>query len=425
MKRSPVFTVLALACVAFIACSVNDNADNSAIENPTPKEQWSQTYRGADFTVPQLPDLYVNYWEYCYNVVDNANLALRISGEFPECRYFSFSTYDDKDGSVVSGMSDFQIEPDEGCVNPFVVTSHAKNTYTVFIVPSYASDEQIAKLPSKNIIKLGEGIERACILIRQYLGIDEYGGVDMPEIRAFEMDTMKEVPAPKRITSNVWVEQNPDAFQPIWSDSEADVPFMLAPSGSFYPNSATNYLFCRTAVEKDQVLTYSFIPAPYPKKVEDYAGAPCRYWSMCFGTQLDTRSYYSVYDEQASVPDGEKVYFVVCLKQNPQIDAIEQAVSKAKEQGQYIHLIVWDSDRPSYYGADSPIGNTITVMYRNILPDSTNWAHSMKKMKPVKYGDPVNYSKQDPDNMQADLALGEYGPRGKKVSTQEFLDSME
>jgi len=305
------------------------------------------------------------------------------------------------------------------------VTSHAKNTYTVFIVPSYASDEQIAKLPSKNIIKLGEGVERACILIRQYLGIDEYGGVDMPAIRAFEMGSMKEVPAPKRITSNVWVEQNPDAFQPIWSDSEADVPFMLAPSGSFYPNSATNYLFCRTAVEKDQVLTYSFIPAPYPKKVEDYAGAPCRYWSMCFGTQLDTRSYYSVYDEQASVPDGEKVYFVVCLKQNPQIDAIEQAVSKAKEQGQYIHLIVWDSDRPSYYGADSPIGNTITVMYRNILPDSTNWAHSMKKMKPVKYGDPVNYSKQDPDNMQADLALGEYGPRGKKVSTQEFLDSME
>ena len=424
MKKYAFFAFFALACMAGTSCSDDDKKkEDFIVANPTPKEQWSETYKGNDFTVPQLPDLYVNYWEYCYDAKKNANLTLRISGAFPKCRYFSFSTYDET-GKVINGMSDYNIEPDAGCVNPFVVTSNATNTYTVYLVPAKATKQQLAKIPSKNIITIAENITKACIIIREYLGIDEYGGVDMPAIQAFDLNTMREVSAPKRIPSNVWVSVSEDSFAPIWSDNETDLPFMLAPGGSFYPNSATNYLFCRTAVGKDQVLTYSLIPAPYPKKVEDYAGAPCRYWSMCYGTQYDTRSYYSMYDAQCNVPDGVKATFVVCLKQNPKLAEIQKAVSDAKAKGQYIFLTVWDSERPSYFGADKPIGNTITTMYRNILPNE-KWEHSMTHMTPVEYGDPVNYSKKDPENMQADLKLKEYGPRAKKVTTQEFLDSMK
>ena len=309
-------------------------------------------------------------------------------------------------------------------MNPFLKTSTAKNTYTVYIVPESATAQQIANLPSKNIILLSDTIEHTCMIIRQYLGIDEYGGVDMPAIQAFELESMKEVPAPKRNESNIWAVIDPNAFKPIWSDSITDVPFMRATKGSFYPNNATDYLYCRTAIEDDQVLTYSFIPSPHPKRVEDNVGAPCRYWSMCFGTQLDTRSYYSVYDEQAGVPDGEKVTFVVCMKQNPRLADIEAAVRTAKANGQYIELIAWDRERPSYFGPTIPIGNTITVMYRNILPNE-EWQYSMATMTPTPYGDPVTTSQKNPMSMQADLALGEYGPRGKKVTTQEFLESME
>ena len=425
MKKYSFISSVALVFAVCAACtSVNDNSAESATENLTPKEQWSPTYKGSDFTVPQLPDLFVNYWDYCYNVEENSTMGLRVSGEFPQCRYFSFSTYDDDNGTVVSGMSDYEIEPDEGCVNPFVVTSTEKNTYTVWIIPFDTPENLIANIPCKNIIKLGEGVKRADLMIREYLGIDEYGGTDLPAIQAFDLSTMKEMNTPKRMQSNVWKEIDPEAFTPQWFDSETDVPFMLSPTGQYYPNNATNYLFCRTAIEADQVLTYSFIPAPYPKTVEEYKGAPCRYWSMCYGTQYDTRSYYSVYDAQCNVPDGEMATFVVCLKQNPQLAEIEKTVNDAKANGQYIFLTVWDSERPSYFGADKPIGNTITAMYRNILPNE-EWEHSMKRMKPVEYGDPVTYSMQDPDNMQADLALHEYGPRGKKVSTQEFLNEMK
>ena len=102
---------------------------------------------------------------------------------------------------------------------------------------------------------------------------------------------------------------------------------------------------------------------------------------------------------------------------------IEQTVAKAKAAGQYIHLIVWDRERPSYFGPETPIGNCITVMYRNILPNN-KWEHSISNMKFTPYGDPVTSSRQDPENMQADLALGEYGPRGTKVFTDEFLQNM-
>jgi len=418
MNTKTFIAIIVLACATFTACSEKDNNSSAIVQNLTPKEQWGPTCKGADFTVPQLPDLYVNYWEFSYSVDDNANLALKISGLFPTCRYFSFSTYNDETGDVISGMSDFEIIPDAGSVNPFVQTSTAKNSFTVYIVPATATDAQIAKLPSKNIIRLGDTVHKACLIIREYLGIDEFGGVDLPAIQAYDMNTMNEVPAPLRGTSNMW--RDPAPFQSLWSDALTDVPFMLSPRGTFYPNNATNYLYCRTAIEDDQVMTWSFIPAPYPKRVEDYAGAPCRYWSMCFGTQLDTRSYYSVYDEQANVPDGEKVTFVLCLKQNPRLTEIEQRVAEAKAAGEYINLVVWDRERPSYFGHDVPIGNCITVMYRNILPNE-EWEHSMSQMTPTPFGDPVTSSLKDPANMQADLALGEYGPRGTKVGTEEFL----
>ena len=112
-------------------------------------------------------------------------------------------------------MSDYEIKPDAGCVNPFVQTSNSRNTFTVYIVPATATDEQIAKLANENIIKLGASIKKACLIIREYLGVDEYGGVELPSIQAYDMNTMKEVMAPKRGTSNIWRE--PAQFQPLCS----------------------------------------------------------------------------------------------------------------------------------------------------------------------------------------------------------------
>ncbi len=424
MKKT--FLLLSVVLLTMASCSVK----NEKIENLPAKEQWSQTHDGGNYTVPQYPDLYSHYWEYAWSVKDNPAMALKVHGAYPHSRYFSFTLYNDADGSAINGSSDYQLLPDEGSVNPFVETSDKDNYFTVYIVPAkVATEEALAQLDAKNLIVVNEEVENANIIIRQYLSqIDEYGGVDMPAIDAIDLTTMKEVKTPICQESNVF--RNIPPFSPRKSDALDDVPFMLAPHGSFYPNNATDYLYARTALEDDQVLYFSFLPVPMPQKVEDYQSAHARYWSICVGSCMDTRSYYSINYEQAQVPDGEKVAFVICTKQNPRLAEIEQRVKDQNAKGINTQIIVYDREQLSYNGKTQnngeTVGNVLNVLYRNILPDAS-WENSISKIVPTAYLDPetkktfYEIAYDDPEHKIASRVVGEYGPHGKKVSNAEFL----
>ncbi len=427
--------IAAALLMGLASCSDDNENTPEKIDNGPANEQWSATFNGADETVPQYPDLYSHYWQYVWSTKDNPNMVLKIHGAFPHCSYFSFSLYDDADGSVINGSSDYAIKPDAGSVNPFVETSTKENYYTVYIVPEKVSDEKLAKLgANSNIIKVKSTVEQANIMIRQYLSVDQngtpdiYGGVDMPSIQAYDITTMQEVKAPKTLEGNV--NTNVPAFvnRPE-IDDRTDVPFLLYPSTGFYPNSATNYLYARTKVADDQVLTLTFIPTPTPSKVEDYASAKARYWSICLGSCMDTRSYNSINHKDAKVKEGEKATFVICTKQNAKLAEIQAHVKAQNAKGINTQLLVWDCSKLSYFarteqrkdanGNLETIGNTMIIMYRNILPDKT-WEHSMAKMKSIKLYNLLE-AKDDPQNCIAKYALGEYGPHGIKVSTDEYL----
>lgn len=183
-----------------VGCSDSDSDEAPAL-NPTPKEQWGKTCVGSDGTIFAYPDLYVNYWEYTWRTKENGhdNIALCIKGEFPSARFFSFSLYNDELGEAIGGFADNEIIPDAGSVNPYVEESSAKNYFTVYVVPANVSDAKIAQLSSKNVCKLEADVNQAAIIMREYLGIDEYGGVELPSIHAIDLNTMKEVAAPLRM----------------------------------------------------------------------------------------------------------------------------------------------------------------------------------------------------------------------------------
>ena len=418
MKKN--YLILSVLIITFFICC---KYNNDVVNNLPAKEQWSKTYDGSDFTVPQYPDLYSHYWDYVWSVKDYPNMALRIHGAFPHCRYFSFSLYDDLDGSAINGMSDYEIVPDDGSGNPFVVTSDKENYYTIYIVPPSATEAQIRALNSKNLIRLKERVDNANIMIRQYLGKDEYGGVDMPAIEAIDLTTMKEIPAPISLEGNV--DDNVPPYEAKYFESYDDVPFMLAPHGSYYPNNATDYLYARTAIEDNQVLTFSFIPVPMPQSVEDYSTEHARYWSICLGSCMDTRSYYSINFDQAKVPESNKVTFVIVTKQNPAISEIEKRVKEKNEEGDNWQIIEWDRTILSFNGRtkknDETIGNVITIMYRNILPDK-KWEYSISQMEPTPYGDSYKIAYEDPNHKIASVVLGDYGPHGTKYKNEEFLN---
>ena len=416
MKKILLF--LPVLLLALASCSDDDNDIESNIVNPAPKEQWGKTLKGDDGTIFAYPDLYSNYWEYTWTKASTLHTALRFKGEFPHARFFSFSLYDDMNGSAIGGMADTDIVPDAGSVNPFEVSSSAHNYFTVYIVPADATDEQVKALDCPNIIRIPEGKERLAVAIRHYMGEGEYGGVDMPAIGAVDLATMKEVAAPMRMNSNVanfavnYVEQKSDYLQ--------DVPFFLAVHGAYYPNMSTDYLYARTILADDSLYTFDFIPVPMPKNVDEYKNAKARYWSMCFGSALDTHSYYSINYQQANVPDGQKCYFVVAMQQNSRLDEVKQRVKEQNDKGINTQLIVWDRERKSVEGKE--IGNCIVTMYRNILANP-EWEHSIANMKPTPYGNPVDRANADPekDRMIARSALGDYGPQGLKVSTADYL----
>ena len=138
-----------------------------------------------------------------------------------------------------------------------------------------------------------------------------------------------------------------------------------------------------------------------------------RYWSICIGSVMNTYSYCSFYDRMLEYEDGEKITVAVVSANNAKLADIKSAVQKIP----YSYLMEWDEERLDNQGRK--ISDIITVLYRNILPDRT-WPYSMSTMTPTPYGDPYN-SITDPDKQMAHKALGDYGPLGKKYTTDEFL----
>ena len=425
MKIKQIIMTSLLSCImamTFVACSDDDGIK---IPKPLPKEQWSATLKGDGEELGAYPDLYCNYWEYTYRADENSDKILCLKGEFPHCRYFSVSLYNDETGDVFSGINDQDIPADKGSTNPFVKTTSGKNYFTIYVVPNGMSQSVIDKLGSKNVVKVAEGVNKVAIALRHYLGTtadgsqkDEYAGVELPAITALDMN-LHETSVPEHVASNVYKVTSKVFTQK--SDENKEMPFFLAPVGRYYPNNSTSYLYGRTHLRVDSVLTFSFIPATVPTKPEEYRNAVTRYWSICLGSASDTRSYMSVCDTKARYADGKKATFVVCLKKNPKLSAIQSKVNEMNANGGYVNLFIWDSEKKNIDG--NPIGEVVAVMYRNILPDK-DWEHSIARMTPTAYkddkGEPIDHV-TDPDEQLAHKALGDYGPLGVKVSNDDFL----
>jgi len=412
---------LFIALLGFAACDDDDDRESGSYF-----AQWSETLKGNGEEVGAYPDLYSNYWEYTYYMTGNEDKAVCLTGEFPYARYFSISLYNDETGDAIGGINDVEIEPDKGSVNPFRETSATTGRFHIYVLPEDADEGFVSRLGSENICKVKKDVRKVAIFVRQYLGTDssganadEFGGVELPAISAIDIATGDKTGVPDHEYCNVYAATS-NAYV-LKSDELADVPFFLSPVSKYYPNNSTAYLYARTRLRSDSVLTFSFIPAPIPARAEEYGDAVARYWSICLGSASDTRSYYSLCDRNADWESGSKAEFVVCLKNNPRLEEIKAYVETAKKSGEKINLFIWDSEKNNIDG--KPLGEYIAFMYRNILPDA-GWEHSIATMIPTEYFDgklePIDHVTQ-PERQVAHIALGDYGPLGKKISTSDFL----
>lgn len=394
--------------LGFLSCS-----DDSGETPPAVKNVWGITYSHKNLGA--YPDLFSKYWVYAYETSKNPDVGLRISGEYPDTRFFSFSVYNDMTGEVIDGLDDVHITPDKGSVNPYLATTESKgNRFTVYLLKQGTDLSLFPGAKEGNVCYFTDDVECLTVCLRHYLGVDEFGGVSLPVVEGVNLRTGKTVTTPDAVVSRATVMRQGN-YEPVASDDNNEVPFILAPRGAYFPNNSTDYLFCRTKLTTDQVLSFSFIPVPVPSRVEDYLGARARYWSICIGSLQNTFSYSSFYDKMLSYPENEKITVIVVSANNPRLAEVKKAAAYIP----YSYVMEWDETIVDAHG--KAIGDIIAIMYRNILPDNT-WEHSIKNMEPVvSYGDPYSMV-TNPETQIAHIALGDYGPLGVKQTTDEFLN---
>ena len=189
---------VAIAMLLFVGCSDDDDSPNVNDKELT-ESTWSETMAGRDEVLGQYPDRYSNYWEYTWNIDEAQDVALKMEGEFPYTRYCSFSLYNDNTGEAIGGSNDYEMVPDNGAQNPFVVTTAERGRFTVYIVPETASEVQTAARGCENLIRVPADVKKACVVFRHYLGEDaggnehEFGGEELPAKRAVSLTTGEKV----------------------------------------------------------------------------------------------------------------------------------------------------------------------------------------------------------------------------------------
>lgn len=367
--------MLALLCVGCDSSEIGHTAKPSASgsssggsdEQPTPQE-FARACSWAVASDPDLvnvayPDTAAQYWNAIVPIPPGGEVV--IEGDYPHARYMSFNLYNPTLASF-EGIADFEIQPDEGSVNPFLAGADRNvepRHYSLHVVSGPPPEDPAQRQPNTLYAAFSPApvAAYANIIYRIYVsdrGTSLAGNVDLPTFRfllpggqsidpeapcaALEMtrlglginDTLAEldlsavpvggastdpliwrrfVSAPISLAylAQGYLDQA-GLELPIW-DPIRDALFATGLTGGFlsnrdnsYVSSIVNKAFGETAV----------ILARAPRVPHTYENAArmddadLRYWSLCTNDAPSQRYWDCLYDEQVPV-DGDGNFAIV------------------------------------------------------------------------------------------------------------------
>ena len=138
--------VAALAIAAFAAPGVASAASVSALPASagpvTPACAWNEAAAWTSNTA--APDSSAVYWVLPFTVQDGLQISL--AGRFPDARFASFQVYKTGGGDfttngVSDALTDYQIKPDRGSVNPWQHRHQAGGKFAVTVQSDAAPGE--------------------------------------------------------------------------------------------------------------------------------------------------------------------------------------------------------------------------------------------------------------------------------------------
>lgn len=386
------------------------NAGSLAPDNTV----WT-SHIGRDTTVGILPDEYANYFSYTI-ARTNPDMGFKISGAFPDTRYFSFNVYSLGDNTTQGSLVDYQIQTDSGKPNPFLANRDSVEVgerFTTYIVPNKHKDKDLP-----NILPFKDNVKLLTMVIRLYdYNIDDFGGVEFPTVEAFTIDEetekieLKPVNLPtalslRTIVRNVSLpgmvkrlgllyetENTVQLDGPSRNKKYYSLPFHAIDTKGYIANNDNRYLLAAITNQEDEVYIFKFKSPSYTTGVENINQTDVRYWSFNLGNAA-TYNFNALKDEDAIIDEQGYVNIVLAR----QDEAIEK---RTKELG--YNFLEWNMP-----------WKKALILFRHMLANP-DFEAQIDDVPPIKEG------MTDFTPTESQLFMGDYAPQGIRMSKEEFL----
>ena len=430
-----------LAAVVGVVAGCSDSKDLSSIEAPdnafsAPPSDcfWVGPYvkerEGFNFA---YPDSGAIYWSAAYRLPEKG-AYITLEADFPYSRYMSYNSYR-ADTSPAQSLTDVDIVPENGSINPFVEGNPRIDPYRRYLISVLSGEPEADGEPrEENTLydATAAAGEEAVLIYRNYVpnaGTDLTGDVGLPRVTlhlvdgsivqgeeacealsvATETRSIPLVPADiyQSHRDNFEPARNPPALRATYG-----IPFLLQcdfrgdcnnnpeRNTRFYANADNQYLYSFISRQIGEVVVIRGRIPKVPQTLEgqDFmGGGELRYWSLCQNEFYSQAVKECLFDEQVQVnPDG---FFTIVTSR------LEDRPDNASEECGVAYL-PWPDNGDGFSFAegrqDDPDGAFLIL--RNMLPEEG-------------FNQAVQNTSTAGDEAQV---MGEYLPKASYMSRTDF-----
>lgn len=385
--------ILTLACLVVLAAPVAASGLEAG-RAVVGYGDW-EPFIGSDLTTPAIPDYYANYFSFAFTRRGLARyIGLRFTGQFGYARYMSYNIYRAYGSPSYGALTDEQLRPAPGSVNPFVpgTDPDARNrSYVVAVQPQgYAKD------PQQNTLEFDPSQVRTLVVGLRYYAPQgsATAGVPLPTVEAYDVRTGEAVPLPEQYL----IGGRPMALfgwimRPVFEVIvDRHVRFYHVAGVGEFPNADSSYLLGAVTRRKGEVVVVRLKPPTFPKDSAEYGSTQVRYWSLNEENR-NTSTPFGLRDDQFKVAADGFVYVALG----------DEGTRRQAEKRGYTFM-PWKIK-----------GRTGVIIYRNLVTDPS-FAGNFDQVPMLDLSDPQNIYAQNATDF-----IGDYAPTGIVVGLKRFL----
>lgn len=376
------------------------NCGGSSGDGPV-EVYWQPEKVGSNPDATFMPDHFASYFDFFIAEDSSDPIYYKIEGEFPRARYFSMNLYDTR-GASLGAISDFEIDPDPGHINPFrpgADREAADRSYTLWVVPQ--GSRNLVAGQRGQVLEVPPNSGTPKIINRVYLadpGLPGSGG-PLPKILAYRASggpgTSGNNPLAGGLAILRALEDAMDELRRFPATGSISF-YNVSDGGGLFPTAHNRYLYSRfDPAAHGEVAVIRFRLPKFPDT--RFAGADLtgqeeiRYASFCM-QNMDSTGTPSCLADDRMIPDASGMVTLVLA------DA-DVRRSRAEQGFQYMD---WGSRAPA-------------ALIRQMLPRE-GFSGSYALVPPPS--GPTRTS-----GKQGERFVGDYAPTGSYCSKAAFLAS--